>query len=158
MKVSLTKGIYDLMSREVELLTVSEVAKILKVSQQYVRKIIADNKIDATRLGKQWVISPKELERYINDENVFIEPDDHERKSNEVPNILALSFFSGAMGLDIGMRQGGIEAVLACEFNKYCRMTIARNEPGMALIGDIYDYEPEEILKMAKVPRKPGFE
>lgn len=140
------------MSREVELLTVSEVAKILKVSQQYVRKIIADNKIDATRLGKQWVISPKELERYINDENVFIEPDDHERKSNEVPNILALSFFSGAMGLDIGMRQGGIEAVLACEFNKYCRMTIEKNAPEMGLIGDINKYDADEILKMANIP------
>ena len=140
------------MSKEVELLTVSEVAKILKVSQQYVRKIIADNKIDATRLGKQWVVSPKELERYIHNENVFIEPDDHERKSNEAPNILALSFFSGAMGLDIGMRQGGIEAVLACEFNKYCRMTIEKNAPEMGLIGDINKYDADEILKMANIP------
>lgn len=57
------------------------------------------------------------------------------------------------MGLDIGMAQGGIKALLACEFNKYCRMTINENEPNMALIGDINAYSPDEILRMAKIPK-----
>ena len=29
--------------------------------------------------------------------------------------IKALSFFSGAMGLDIGLEKAGIEVILACE-------------------------------------------
>ena len=78
--------------------------------------------------------------------------DDHARISTDIPEIVALSFFSGAMGLDLGMRKGGIPAILACEFNKYCRMTIAENEPDMALIGDINKYEPEQILELAKLP------
>lgn len=78
--------------------------------------------------------------------------DDHARLNAELPEIVALSFFSGAMGLDLGMRQGGIPALLACENNKFCRMTIAQNEPDMALIGDIKQYEPEEILRMARIP------
>ena len=79
-------------------------------------------------------------------------PIDHERLTNDLPEIVALSFFSGAMGLDIGMRNGGIHALPACEFNKYCRMTIAANDPETALIGDINKYKPADILTLAKAP------
>lgn len=134
------------------LLTANDVAKRIKVTSQYVRKLISEKKLEATRIGSQWVVSPEALERYIIDYDVSIEPDDHPRTGSEIPEIVALSFFSGAMGLDIGMAQGGIKAILACEFNKYCRMTINENEPDMALIGDINAYTPEEILKMANLP------
>lgn len=66
------------------------------------------------------------MKQYIEKYNVVIEPDDHERLDDNVPPIVALSFFSGAMGLDVGMRNGGIDALLACEFNKACRMTIKK--------------------------------
>ena len=135
-----------------DLLTANDVAAKLKVTPQYIRKLISEGKLPATRIGTQWVVSPKDLEDYITNFDVCIEPDDHERLSSDLPEIVALSFFSGAMGLDIGMSNGGIHALLACEFNKYCRMTIAKNEPEMALIGDINKYEPDEILRLAKVP------
>lgn len=135
-----------------ELLTVSDVAKRIKVTPQYVRKLIGEEKLQANRVGKQWLVSKEQLGQYIKDYDVIIEPDDHERIGNDIPEIVALSFFSGAMGLDIGMKKGGIKALLACEFNKYCRMTIQQNEPNMALIGDINKYTPEEILYMAKIP------
>ena len=135
-----------------KLITVFDAAKYLKVTPQYVRKLINEEKLVADRIGSQWIIEHKNLKKYIEDYDVCIEPEDHKRLSGDVPQIIALSFFSGAMGLDIGMKKGGIKALLACEFNKYCRMTIAQNEPEMALIGDINKYEPEEILKMAKIP------
>ena len=125
------------MSKVNELMSVGEVAKKLKVTQQYVRKLISEEKLNATRIGTQWVVDPKDLDKYTSEYDVLIEPDDHERKNDDIPDIVALSFFSGAMGLDIGMSNGGIHALLACEFNKYCRMTIEKNEPEMALIGDI---------------------
>lgn len=134
------------------LMTAQEVANFLKVTPQYVRKLIKDKKLPAKRVGKQWIITPSDLRVYIEDNNVVIEPDDHERRSEELPEIVALSFFSGAMGLDIGMRNGGIPALLACEFNKYCRMTIEKNAPDLALIGDINDYSADEILRFAKIP------
>lgn len=140
------------MSKVYELLSVAEVANKLKVTQQYVRKLISDEKLIATRVGTQWVVEPKNLKKYISQYDVMIEPDDHERRTDDVPEIVALSFFSGAMGLDIGMSNGGIHALLACEFNKFCRMTIDKNEPDMALIGDINKYDPEEILRLAKIP------
>lgn len=140
------------MSHIGELLTVQEVAEKLKVTPQYARKLVNEGKLMAARIGKQWVVSPDDLASYISMNNISIEPDDHERVSSAVPDIVALSFFSGAMGLDIGMKQGGIPALLACEVNKFARMTIAKNEPNMALIGDINYYEPAEIPKFAKVP------
>lgn len=85
-------------------------------------------------------------------------PDDHERLSGSIPEIVALSFFSGAMGLDIGMKQGGIPAMLACERDRACRMTIAANEPDMALIGDINRYSAGDILRLARLPRGRGID
>lgn len=135
------------------LLTVPDIASKLKVTPQYVRKLISEEKLMASRIGSQWLVEPENLSNYINKYDVFIEPDDHERRSDKLPEIIALSFFSGAMGLDIGMMNGGISAVLACEFNKYCRMTIEKNNPDIALIGDINQYSPEDILRFAKIPK-----
>ena len=56
------------------------------------------------------------------------------------------------MGLDIGMNNVGIPTLLACESNKYCRMTINENNKNIALIGDITKYTSQEILKMANIP------
>lgn len=136
-----------------DILTVNRVASCLKVTPQYVRKLIKENRLKSTRVGKQWLINPIDLKNFIKDDDFFIEPDDHERLDSDIPPIIALSFFSGAMGLDIGMERGGIKSLLACEFNKYCRMTIAKNRPNMALIGDINQYSAEDILKMAKIPK-----
>ena len=134
------------------LLTIQDVADKLKVTPQYARKLIKEEKLRAAKLGSQWVVNSDDLDKYIREYDVIIEPDDHVRGTGDIPEIVALSFFSGAMGLDIGMKNGGISALLACEFNKYCRMTIAANEPDMALIGDINKYEPDEILRMANIP------
>lgn len=134
------------------LLTAGEVAKKLKVTVQSVRLLIKNGMLNAERVGNQWLTSIEDLNEYIEKNDVVIEPDDHERLSDDIPEIVALSFFSGAMGLDIGMKNGGIDALLACEFNKACRMTIAKNKPEIELIGDITDFTAEEILKMAKIP------
>ena len=135
-----------------DLLTVTEVAKRLKVTAQSVRTLIKNEYLKAERVGSQWLTSEEDLKQYIEKYDVVIEPDDHERLDDNVPPIVALSFFSGAMGLDVGMRNGGIDALLACEFNKACRMTIEKNNPNIGLIGDITKFSAAEILKMAKVP------
>lgn len=134
------------------LLTVNDVAAYLKVTPQYVRKLINTKKLIAARVSNQWIITQEHLELYKNENDLLIEPDDHERLDNNLPEIIALSFFSGAMGLDIGMKNEGISALLACEFNKFCRMTIEKNNPNIALIGDITKYTATEILKLAKIP------
>lgn len=66
---------------------------------------------------------------------------------------IVLSFFSGAMGLDLGMEKAGFDVRLACEFDKYCRQTIALNRPETALLGDIMNYGPDDILREAGLSR-----
>lgn len=68
---------------------------------------------------------------------------------SEKPGIVALSFFSGALGLDLGMEAAGIEPLLYCENDRKCRMTIQAMRPQGALIGDINQYSATEILQMA---------
>lgn len=136
-----------------ELLTVSDVAKKLKITVQAVRLLIKNGQLKADKIGSQWVTTLESVEKYIQEYNVVIEPDDHIRKSDEIPPIVALSFFSGAMGLDIGMKNGGIEALLACECDKACRMTIDKNNQTIGLIGDINNYSANQIISMAKIPK-----
>ncbi|PLR41148.1 modification methylase SinI [Chimaeribacter californicus] len=62
---------------------------------------------------------------------------------------IALSFFSGAMGLDIGIEQAGFKTLLACEIDKAARKTIQKNKPNLPLIGDIRDYSSEEIMEIS---------
>lgn len=135
-----------------ELLSVAEVAKILKISQQQVRNILRDKKISSNRVGKQWIIPRSEVENYILNNDFVIEPDDYKRESNSIPDIVGLSFFSGAMGLDIGMEKGGIKPVLACEIDKSCRKTIYANKKDIGLIGDIRKYSVTDILDYANIP------
>jgi DNA (cytosine-5)-methyltransferase 1 len=135
------------------MLSVHDVANRLKVSDQYVRAILRSGKLNAEMVGKQWIIDPAALSQYISENGIVIEPDDHQRRSAELPDVIALSFFSGAMGLDLGMQNAGIPAILACEFDKACRMTIEKNNPGIALIGDINRYSSEEIINMARLPK-----
>lgn len=132
---------------------VKEVAQQLKVSEQQVRTLLRKEELPAVMVGKQWVIQSEELAKYIETKKIIIEPDDHPRLSKELPDIVALSFFSGAMGLDIGMKNAGIEALLACEFDKACRMTIEKNNPNIGLIGDINKFSAHEIIEMANIPK-----
>lgn len=129
-----------------------EAAQMLNVTEQYIRFLIDGSQIVATKVGNTWAVDLKSLNNYIKKHKKSLYVPDHERTSNELPPIVALSFFSGAMGLDIGMKQGGISALLACEFNKACRETIYTNDSNIGLIGDINKYDAKTILSMAKIP------
>lgn len=131
--------------------SVTDVSQKMGVTPQYVRKLIRSNELIATGVGKQWVVGESALREYFKKNNIAEAPKDHRRANKQLPEIVALSFFSGAMGLDIGMKNAGIHALLACEFDKYCRMTINENAPDMALIGDINKYTADKILEYAGI-------
>lgn len=56
-----------------------------------------------------------------------------------------LSFFSGCLGLDIGLKQAGMNHLLFCENDKFCKETISSNEPNIPLIDDISKYTADDI-------------
>ena len=62
---------------------------------------------------------------------------------------IALSFFSGAMGLDIGLEISGFDIKLACEIDKHCQATIKLNHPDLPLIGDVREYNAEQIREIS---------
>lgn len=60
-----------------------------------------------------------------------------------------LSFFSGALGLDLGLEKAGFEPRLACEVNRHCVGTINLNRPNLPVINDIRDYSAADVRKYA---------
>lgn len=133
------------------LLSVEQIAKTTGLSSQQIRSYCRSGIISASRIGKNWVIEAKDLPQIQN-----LHPKDRispkKKKVSKKP--IALSFFSGAMGLDIGIERAGFDIVLACEFDKSCRQTIQANRPDIALIGDINNYSASEILAAAGLSAK----
>lgn len=127
--------------------SVSEVAEALNLSPQQVRALCRQGKLPAERVANNWIIdinSPEyKMLRPLSDD---FQPNFHAQRSNKP---VALSFFSGAMGLDLGLEAAGFEIRLACEFDKHCQRTIKLNKPELPLIGDITQYSKAEILEYA---------
>lgn len=65
-----------------------------------------------------------------------------------------LSFFSGALGLDLGLEKAGFKPLLVCENDKFCISTIRKNKPDVPLIEDIRDYSVSDIRSVAGIGEK----
>lgn len=133
-------------------LSVEEVSEYLKISEQYTRRLMKSGKINSELENRTWFTTKKDVDNFLDNESFVINPDDRIRIDKKVPEIVALSFFSGGMGLDIGMEQAGIAPLLACEINKEARATIVKNNKSIGLIGDIWDCTPEKIREYARIP------
>ena len=73
----------------------------------------------------------------------------HNSPLKPAPTLKALSFFSGCMGLDVGLEAAGIEVLLASEIDPAARATIQINKPDLPLLGDIRDYSATAIRQQA---------
>jgi len=72
--------------------------------------------------------------------------------------IKALSFFTGAMGLDLGLKKAGIDTILTCESEKFIRETIRLNNPKLKILEDINKYSAEDIRKAAGLSKNEKIE
>lgn len=131
-----------------EAVTTKEAATRLAVSEQRVRTLLRSGALEGRQFGKQWLTSVAAIERYLV-AGATQPPEDRPRKPAPLPAIKALSFFSGAMGLDLGLEKAGIHFLLACESDKTCRRTISANRPDIALLGDIWNYDGDAIRAAA---------
>ena len=137
-------------------ISVDEAAKHLNISKQRIRTLCRNYELNAKKIGNSWIIDEESVYQYgLKTAHVIAE--DHpayvvNSRKNQEPTVL--SFFSGIMGLDLGLEKAGFEIKLACENDKYCRQTITLNRPNMALIGDINQYTAKEILKFAGLTKK----
>src|SRR5437867_593891 len=58
--------------------------------------------------------------------------------ATRTPSPEVWSFFSGAMGLDLGLEMAGVHSTLAVEIDSWCCKTIRHNRPSLSLLdGDV---------------------
>lgn len=131
-----------------EAISVKDAAARIGVSEQRARTLLRTGALEGRQVGKQWLTTEQAVDTYITSGGAM-PPDDRPRAPGPLPKIKALSFFSGAMGLDQGLEKVGIHLLLACEMDKACRRTITANRPDVALLGDVWKYSAEEIRKAA---------
>lgn len=129
-------------------ITIKEAASQLKISEQRVRTLCRSGDIDARKIGNSWVINQASLKKY-GLKTAHHVAEDHPVYKVDTNKPVALSFFSGAMGLDLGVEKAGFDIRLACEIDKFCRQTIALNKPNAALLTDINEYSAKDIRKAA---------
>lgn len=133
------------------MLSISEAAIKLSLTPQQVRNLCRDGKLLSEKVGRTWIINEKDLESFFGTSYCGVAEDqasygiDRIKKNKPI----ALSFFSGAMGMDIGIEKAGFETIFASEIDNACRKTILKNHPEIALIGDIRSYFPEELKGIA---------
>jgi len=133
-----------------EYLCVKEASEQLSCSEQYVRKLLWYGEIGGEQISNRWIVAAESVAEYrCKGEKPSIFIPDRGRRSFSKPTLKALSFFSGWMGLDLGLEQEGIEVLLACEIDLAARKTIASNRLDVALIGDIRDYSAVAIREKA---------
>lgn len=138
-----------------DLLSATDVSVRLHCSEQYARKLMREGRIAAERVGSAWAVRESALDAYESELNAPVENIvDHPAHRRHRSGTVALSFFSGAMGLDLGLEQAGISPVLACEFDKACRATIQDNKPNIALLGDINAYDAAQVREAAGLGKK----
>lgn len=124
-----------------------EAAKLLQITPQRIRQLIAAGTLSADRVGSTWVIKRSDVEKSRSKiGSSTIEPI---VRSTTHSGLTALSFFSGSMGLDLGLEEAGIHTALACEFDNHARKTITRNRPDIPVLGDIWKYSSQDVRALA---------
>jgi len=135
------------------MLSVSEVALKLDVTPQQIRNLCRDGKLKSEKLGGTWIIEAEAVSNFLSSTSYGVAEDQapYLSQGKQFSKPIVLSFFSGAMGLDIGLERAGFEVIFASEVDNACRKTILKNKPDIALVGDIRDYTPSQIKKIAGI-------
>lgn len=123
----------------------AEAATFTGLSEQRIRTLLRNGTLKGRQVGKQWITTIEAVQAYLLESASPPPPDRSHAKGLKLPKLKALSFFSGAMGLDQGLEKAGIFPLLACEMDKACRKTITANKPEIALLGDVWKYSADEI-------------
>lgn len=137
------------------LIDINKASELLKITPQQVRNLCRSKKLPCEKISGSWVLYEHEIYNYYDNSSCGTAENQASYYTNEEvlskTKPIALSFFSGAMGLDLGLEQAGFEVLLSCEIDNACRKTILKNKPQIALIDDINNYTAKEIRELAKL-------
>lgn len=133
------------------MVSIESASKKLNITPQQVRNLCRSGKLQSEKVGNSWIIDENNLERFFDSTHLGVAENQQfyptTGSSNRIP--IVLSFFSGAMGLDLGIEKAGFKTIFACEINNACRKTILKNRPDVGLIGDLREYTPFEIRSIS---------
>lgn len=136
------------------MLSVQQVSQQFNCSEQYVRRLIRIGKIPASRVGNTWVIPQSTIDDLtfedVQESNGKVSDRVSKRRYSKT-KLNTLSFFSGAMGLDLGLEKAGFNVLLACEIDEASKKTIVSNDADVGLIGDLLSYDVGKILAFANL-------
>jgi DNA (cytosine-5)-methyltransferase 1 len=135
------------------LISVGEASKQLQLSEQRIRGLAATGQLKASKVGGSWVLSPESVDELARQRGL-VAPEKKPGRAKRNDSLKVLSFFTGAMGLDLGLEEAGLETILACEFDKWSRATISKNRPEIPLLGDVWNCTPESIREAAGLAEK----
>ncbi len=99
--------------------TINEAINILGVSEQRVRTLCHEGNLDARTIGRSWLITTASIAQRQQQYKKFAE--DKPSYIVKASKPIALSFFSGALGLDLGLEKAGFDVRLACEVDCHSR-------------------------------------
>lgn len=134
-----------------ELLTVSQTATYLKLSEKTVRRLISDGRLQASKLGnRSWRIRDCDIDDYIQansngkktNDTIMPATLDSTPIKTRAPRLISL--FSGCGGLDLGFRQSGFSSVWANDFDTDAQAVYSLNL-GAIDKRNILDVEVEDI-------------
>ena len=129
---------------------IKDASKLIGISPQMVRRLCQEQLLSCSKISNSWIIDKDSVTHYIKSKKIVTDhPATIDLKSIDKP--VAISFFSGAMGLDIGLEKAGFEVILACENDKFCRRTIEHNRPNTALLDDINNVTVDDIYEMTQL-------
>jgi len=136
-------------SDQPEWLSVSEAARELDMSPGRVRQLLRDGRLRGRNVGRKWAIPPDALYDFVQPRGESRMSRQSSRPTSKNKPLSVLSFFTGAMGLDLGLEKAGLETILACEFDKWSKQTIMRNRPNLPLLSDIWEHTADSVREAA---------
>lgn len=134
------------------MLSIKEVSDRLQISPQQARNLCREERIKAEKIGRTWIVRECDLKEYCSSTSAGVAEDQlfyGLATPIKKDNPISISFFSGAMGMDIGLEQAGFQTVFASETDNACRKTIAKNRPEIALVGDMREFSPRAVREIS---------
>ena len=111
---------------DTELLTVSQTAQYLQLSEKTIRRMIGKGSLPASKLGNRtWRIRASDIDDYIintrrNTPTLF-----QNEESENYPRLISL--FSGCGGMDLGFKKAGFNIVFANDFDADAQAVYSMN-------------------------------
>lgn len=130
-----------------ELLTVTQAAEYLKLSDKTVRRLIKKGDLIASKIGNRaWRIHSSDIDNYIysTSNNTLKEYDTVSQNVKEERYPRLISLFSGCGGMDLGFKKAGFNIVWANDFDKDAQAVYSLNL-GKIDGRDILDINEKEI-------------